>query len=248
MEYAWLADRRGDFAEGAARWAEVRARFPERSIGYTAGGSSLRSAGRESEAEALLQDAIKRFPDESGAATEFALLAYRRQDWQAADARLQYLRDRFPDARDGYLLGARTLNAAGEARKAVALLQEARQRWPADQDVLITLADLAFDRNDIEESIRLGREIMQQFPGNLTGIFHAVRGLRDSGRPAEAEALLGDDAARTYAGNDAILSVWASLPMTRSDWPEAVRRWQMLRERFPDDAKFSCNAPAPFGA
>jgi predicted Zn-dependent protease len=233
IEYASLAHRRRDWPEAILRWESVRANFPERSRGYGFGALALAEAGHSADADALLAAGARKFPDDLGIAMEFALLAHRRQDWAAARARWQQVRDRFPDQRSGYLLGARTLQSAGDPGAAVMLLADAMQRWPEIREVLVTAGDLAFERGDIVECIRLGKEMVGRFPNDSTGAFHLVRALRDSGRAEEAEEFLGD-APERYPGDAGLLSIWASLAMNRLDWPEAARRWEIVRQRFPD--------------
>src|SRR5262249_22446314 len=62
IERAWLAQRRGDLAEPLQRWAEIRRPLPARPIGYIGAARSLREAAQYAEADALLTEALERFP------------------------------------------------------------------------------------------------------------------------------------------------------------------------------------------
>src|SRR3954471_11118859 len=95
IERGWLAYRRGDFTTAIERWREIRHPIPEHHIGHTAGALALRDAGCLAEAEALLVEAISRFPLERGPLTEHAWLAASRRDWPEAVRRR---RPRSPEA------------------------------------------------------------------------------------------------------------------------------------------------------
>lgn len=53
IELAWLAHRRGDWSEAAARWTVVRERFPTRHEGYERGSEAMMALGRTEEAMQL---------------------------------------------------------------------------------------------------------------------------------------------------------------------------------------------------
>jgi tetratricopeptide (TPR) repeat protein len=121
ITYAHVAERRGDLAAACARWARVRATDPYFYLGYEKGARCLFEAGRHAEADAVLNEAIERFPNQSWAPREFARLAHDRKDWAEAALRWQTLRERFPDDESGYLCGAEALDAAGRHDEAAAL-------------------------------------------------------------------------------------------------------------------------------
>src|SRR5438045_8049822 len=97
VDHARLAERRGDFAEAAERWARLRREAPHHSVGFIAGALALRDAGRFDDAEALLRDAMQRFPDEAGPVIDHAWLAHVRRDWTEASSRWEDVRSRFAD-------------------------------------------------------------------------------------------------------------------------------------------------------
>jgi predicted Zn-dependent protease len=124
VTYAHVAERRGDLRTACARWARVRATDPNFYLGYTKGARCLLEAGLPAEADAVLEVAIERFPDQAWPLREFARLAHDRKGWDEATLRWQALRERFPEEEHGYSLGAEALNAAGRHDEA-ALLRRA---------------------------------------------------------------------------------------------------------------------------
>lgn len=81
---AQVARDRQDWPEAIGRWERVRQLFPAELAGYTHGALTLRDAGRPGEAEALLDEAIQRFPDAPEPLIEKAWLSHLAGDWIAA--------------------------------------------------------------------------------------------------------------------------------------------------------------------
>jgi tetratricopeptide (TPR) repeat protein len=118
---AHLAARRGDLPVACDRWALVRATVPSLSEGYHHGAECLAKAERHVEADAVMQSAMQRFPEEAWPVRRFAALAHDRQDWPEAVSRWEALRQRFPEDADGYWRGAEALRGCGRDAEAAAL-------------------------------------------------------------------------------------------------------------------------------
>ena len=116
-----VAERRGDLTAACERWAELLRVQPYFVAGYAERAKCLVNAERHAEADAVMRDAIERFPNEEWPLFEFANLAHRRQDWQEAASRWEAFRVRFPDRDEGYRYGRDALNAAGRHEEAAAL-------------------------------------------------------------------------------------------------------------------------------
>jgi predicted Zn-dependent protease len=116
-----LAERRGDLNAACERWLRVRAVRPDYRAGYEEGARRLFEAGRYADADAVLQTAIERFPEQPWPLINYARHAHDCQDWREAAARWAVLRDRFPDQSDGYTLAAEALRAMGQEAEAATL-------------------------------------------------------------------------------------------------------------------------------
>ncbi len=77
--YAGLAAYQRRWAVGAQRWSAVRERFPTQPVGYEMGAQCLRDAGNVQDAEALLHEAVRRFPDHPRLPAQLAALYALRQ-------------------------------------------------------------------------------------------------------------------------------------------------------------------------
>src|SRR5262249_28045415 len=100
-ESAWLPTVRRDWPEALRRWKRVRSQFPDRPGGYTGVAMCLRELQRFEEAEAVLTEAIERFPDEPGPHLDYARIADARRDWAKAVERWERVRERCPDQSAG---------------------------------------------------------------------------------------------------------------------------------------------------
>jgi tetratricopeptide (TPR) repeat protein len=84
-------------ADALPLWQEIRERFPDLPVGHVGHGVALMEVGRPEEAEGLLAESIKKFPDDLWARIHYAQLAARRGNWTEALRRCQELRNRFPE-------------------------------------------------------------------------------------------------------------------------------------------------------
>jgi tetratricopeptide (TPR) repeat protein len=131
VRHAFLASRRQNWSEALARWARVRADFPEAPEGDIGFANALRGAGRSDEAEILLSESASRFADNGAIAVIYASLAARRRDWPEALARWDSVRERFPDRIEGHtgiLTAHRELGHSGELGTLLASASAALQR------------------------------------------------------------------------------------------------------------------------
>ena len=71
---------------------------------------------------------------------------------------------------------------------------------------------------------------------SLRGWFDKVTKLREDGALDELDYLFVDPP-RPVAADLGILSIWASVPRIRRDWPEALRRARLLIDRWPHHSK-----------
>ena len=94
--YAAIADERGDDAEAIRRWTQITAVFSDFLPGYWHRADALAKAERWAEADAVLGDAVARFPDDLETALRWARSG-RRGDPDSGSARSDVLHQRFPN-------------------------------------------------------------------------------------------------------------------------------------------------------
>ena len=233
IEHAWITHFRRDWGAAVERWDNVRALFPDMSVGYTGGAIALREAGRAAEAEALLLDAERRFPQAIDPPRERAALAQARQDWEEASRRWAVVRERFPAEPAGYLGGAVCLREMARVDEAGALLQEAVQRFPDQAGPALELAWLNNRRRDFDAAIPVWDRIRRDFPNQVMGFTGGAQALRDSGRKAEAKALLETAQARFPTAAEPTIELgW--LALTDRQFLEAEQLFAQVCANFID--------------
>jgi tetratricopeptide (TPR) repeat protein len=121
--------------------------------------------------------------------------------------------------------------------EAEALLQEGQRRYPGYEAVLISrgLARVAYLRGDLEEAIRRSKVMIRKFPAAPAGYHLATDILSSLGRHDEADAIMARGASKLPA-NIGIMVRHANRAMRRQAWPEALRRWELMRGQFENIA------------
>jgi tetratricopeptide (TPR) repeat protein len=113
-----------------------------------------------------------------------------------------------------------------------ALTLEVMDRFPRSAGPAAVYAWQAFKRKDYEEALRRYQEAIKRDPRDIRGYTGIARVLRDTGRFAEAEASLRQTRRRFPSALEVHADL-AWIAQWRGDWPEAARRWEAFRKRFP---------------
>jgi predicted Zn-dependent protease len=81
--------------------------------------------------------------------------------------------------------------------------------------------------------VRRWQEVRDRFPAATPWYGGLGAALLEADRLDEADAVLSEGVGRVL--DDVWLRIsWARAAAQRQDWPEAVRRWEEVRDRFPD--------------
>jgi tetratricopeptide (TPR) repeat protein len=230
---AWQAFHKRDWDEADRRWARVRERFPDALIGYSAAITTQREAGRLDAAEAMAERMLERFPNEPAALNEQAWLIAARGRHAEAVVRWASIRERFPKEWVPYLGGARALRETGHVAEAETLLRAGTDQFPSELVLLTELAAGATNRRDWPEAIQRWEKVRLRFPAQLSGYTNGAQALRAAERFDDAEALLLQ-AAEVFPNETGPATELAWLAFIRRDFEESVRRWDVVRNRFPN--------------
>ncbi len=233
IEYARIAETKRDWAVMAARYTVLRIRFPDEVLGYRGGAHALRELGRLDEADALLEAAISRFPDEPKIFIDYGRIAELRQDWPDMANRFAEVRQRFPDNVSGYTGSAQALSAIGRITDAEALLEAGQVRLPNEAALFVDHAHMAELRGDWVALESRCASLRERFPDEPWPYAGGAMALRTLGRYDEADALLTDADLR-FPINSAFWVEYARSADDRGEWEEAISRCKVIREQFPD--------------
>jgi tetratricopeptide (TPR) repeat protein len=206
---------------------------PERDLpSYLSSAADLRDSGRFEEAEELLVEAAERFPDDPRPYVNWALLAHHRGDWPETISRWAQVRARYPDQTIAIWHGAAALSRQQKYDDAEALLAEGRERFPNDLGIAMESAWVATHRRDWAEALRRWQSVRDQFPDSPRGYTGTAMAHRELGHFDEGETILAE-AVERFPQDLAACIDYARLAEARRDRPEALRRWQAVRDAFP---------------
>lgn len=117
---------------------------------------------------------------------------------------------------------------------AEALLETAQRQFPADARFAIEAARTAQRRGDRHEALRRWTLVQQRFPNEPEGYSGVAAAHRDAGDFDQADAMLNWGQAR-FPDVPWLFFEYGWVAHLRRDWPEAVRRWQLVRWRAPEE-------------
>jgi tetratricopeptide (TPR) repeat protein len=220
-----------------SRWNIIRADYPNHPAGYIGGAVSLRELQRDAEADALLQDAMKRLPDQPSCAVEYAWLRHAKRDWQGALPRWIAVCERFPDQQDAWLRRALAEIELWQYDAAEATLAAALAQFPDEVAFAAEYAGIAMRRSNWAVALERFAALRARFPRDVIGFTGAAKVLKDQFRLDEADALL-EDAIATVPQDPrprlehALLPV---VPLFRNDrrYDITLLRLSRLRQNFP---------------
>jgi tetratricopeptide (TPR) repeat protein len=233
QELARMAEAGRDWAAAEQSWHRVAALNANDSwvIGQLA--HLMRLQGRLADADALVADALERFPNDAALFIDHARMAETRRDWPQAEARWTYVAGRFPDTWEGLTGQAKALREQGNPQRARALLEPIADRFPTATPLIDELARAAQATRDWPAAERWWRQSMVLDPAPWWSTLGLINALNEQGRTAEAEAILLEQAEHMPHES------WRFIEHTRlaeraGDWKEAAKRWSTVQERFPN--------------
>ena len=173
---------------------------------------------------------------------EVAYEAYDRGAHEQAYDIWTKIRLRFPALSVTTKRGLNLLLELGRYDEAEALMREGRGRYranaasfSADQAAFLEagLARIACQRGNLKEAIDLCGALRRKFPHVAEGYTVAAACLVGLNREDEAEAVIAQGLTKA-PGDFEMHKQYARNAMWRRDWPEALRRWEIMSDQFKD--------------
>ncbi len=231
----WVAADQANWPGVLMLWQELSTRVIAEPHAYTAVALALRRMQRFDDSEQLTADALLRYPGDPVLLIDRAWSAHDRGDWEQGAARWRSLQALHPEQSVVPLGLAQCLLELDRPADAEATLGDALIRFPGEPQIQLEWARLAHRRRDWPEAARRW-EAVRGLAAEVPDIGPSlIQALRESGRLDEADAVFAAMAPRVKAA-PSLLAEYAWTANARGDWPEAVRRWQMLRAAAPHDA------------
>jgi tetratricopeptide (TPR) repeat protein len=229
---AQTAYRRGDFEEALRRCKSMRRKFSHIAAGYTIATACLNDLGRLEEAEAMMEMAVRKLPRDLDVLVEYARYAVSRKDWNEAVRRWQLVSRESNDFL-GLIGVAQALREMGRYDEAEEKALEAHTRFPKVMWPVVELATIASARGDFDKAVEHYKFSIKEFPFFYVAYTLGAEAARHAGQVATADEILGLAVTRLRSHLGAHLE-YARNAHRRCDWPAAVERWALVRDRFPD--------------
>lgn len=202
---------------------------------YLRVSSDLLANSETEAAETAIEEAIRQRPGNISLLKRLAEIAHRLSKPEGA---LLPLLDRYEsnltDSAAHFDLCHTLLRELMRDADATPLLADAVARFPADPALLREHAWAVGVTGDLDAAVGHYRRALPLEPDSLNAVLLVVSGLRDLGRYDDADELLRANRP-AFGTNQHFLVVSAWVAHYRRDWPEALRQWEFLRDRFPDD-------------
>jgi tetratricopeptide (TPR) repeat protein len=229
---ARIAEARGDLEEALRRWTIVRRRVKATIDGYIGCATCLTALGRYDEAETQLNRALLYAPNAHGALVALARISDKRKDWPESIARWNRLAEYHKDG-PAFGLAAKAMIELGQLDAAEAYLDEPSRVYPSAIDIAVTRSQLAERRGDWTAACSRWESVRSIDPYFHPGYYEGARCLAEANRHGEADRVMAAAIAQ-FPGQAWPLLNFALLAHNRKDWDEAVTRWSILREKFPE--------------
>ncbi|MET0403172.1 MAG: tetratricopeptide repeat protein, partial [Cystobacter sp.] len=233
--YAGLVhERMRHFEQAAAAYAEVPGSSALTLDARSRRALCLSQAGRHAEALALIDEALKAYPEDLGLRIQHARAVERGGEPERAVA---LLREAISRSRDPELLDAfaSTLKRLGRSAEALTPLREVILQSPSEAAPRYVLATVLLDLGDVLEALNLMRGVLRLEPDhaaalNFTGYLLAQHG-RDL---AEAERLVRR-ALVLRPDTGSFLDSLGWIHYQRGDYPSALRDLARAAELEPEE-------------
>ena len=237
IDRAWTAHDRHDWTEALARWSQMRERFPNHSGGYFGAAASLHQMLRYAECDTMLEEAMRRFPQDLNLVLEYARFATYRQEWEEAARRWQSVRCVIPDKPEAYVRGVRALVSLRRYEEAEQLAICGIEKLPGSSDLAFEQVLIAQVQHRWSEATSRFEGFRNRFPSLAEGYLGGAEVLRQQGMLAAAEVLLEQGMTEGLSSPQLFLEyarlAIASPVRERRNFSEAIRRAEQLRNRFP---------------
>jgi predicted Zn-dependent protease len=219
---ARCAEAAGDMALAADRWCELLAHHPSHRAAYSPAVRTLAASGRRTEALGIALAGLALFPDLRPLHQALAEPALAEQG-----AFEQAPIEQVPIEQALAERGLDEMEAPADTGMPLA-------ETPLDDEAAAAMAARADDAEragDWRAAERLWFRYRRDRPNSAAGYAGGARALLRLGRTAEAEIVLAH--AMQVAPADPLMPVWSEAALQRQDLAEALRRFQVWRNDFP---------------
>jgi predicted Zn-dependent protease len=160
-----------------------------------------------------------------------ALSALQRNDLSGASALWTKSLHRYPNLTRSSRLALQVLIGLGRFDEAEGLMRQGQQKHPRDVYYERGFAEVAQARGDLTAANERWAVVRKRFPGAVHGYVLGAEVLMGLNRLEEAQ-YLAEVAMRQFPQEVGGFLIFSRLAVRQEDWPAAVERWGIVRDRF----------------
>ena len=225
--WAELAARRQEWPTAADRWCAVRQAFPHEMRVQLETARCLAECGRVAETDAVLDDALARFPGALDVWFTWAHLAPRSKPFEEVLSRWARFRELFPGHHAGYVFAAWMMMEQGRTEAAEALASEGVRLLPGSLEIRRVWGDLASRRGDIAAAAERFGDAVRRHPEDRDVTVRYIRALTALARIDDAWAAL-TEARRRWPKDRALIEQAVDLAEGAGRSDDVFALWQTL--------------------
>ena len=156
----------------------------------------------------------------------------RQKNWDEAVKCWALMREKFPEHPQGYADGAKALKENKDFNAANALILEGMKKFPKETGLYAEYGNIAMRQKDWPEAAKRWALMREKFPDLSNGYFSGAEALKENKEFEAADALVLEGLEK-FPKELELYRQYGSIATRREDWPEAVQRWALMREKYP---------------
>lgn len=238
IQAAWTAHLAHRKSEALVKWELVMKEWPEQCVGYCGVAAMARETGKLDYAARVIDEALRRFPDDAAVVSSAARISGDKRDWKTSVAlweRVVNAADAPPDWRPSYANALRNLGRHRESQEA--LRDGAPRANPvsgANFDETLPSFDAAVEaawRDHLAahkvEALKKWEFVARKWPNEPVGYCGVATLARETGDLPYAMEVI-DKALVRFPDDAAVISLAAQIASYRGDWAASVGYWERI--------------------
>jgi predicted Zn-dependent protease len=192
----------------------------------------LRETGRRDEALGVLQESMRRFPQNEAVRNAYAEALREVGRREEALTVLKETMRRFPHDEVARNAFAEALRELGRREEALTVLEETMRRFPGDEVAPTAYAEILREAGRHDEALRVLEETMRRFPQDEVAPTAYAEALRELGRLDEALTIF-QETMRRFPHNEVAPTAYAEALREAGRGDEALAVFRETMRRFP---------------
>ena len=204
-------------------------------LGYGKEINMYLKIGELNQAEKICLEGLMVVPKAIRPYVQYAEISMLKNDFEEAIKRWNKIIEQFPNKAEGYAGEARTYARLGDFEHDEILCRTRIKNMPHEFWPYIELAEISMRQGEFNEAIIRWKDVRKRFPDKAIGYIRASIAYCEIERFQDAENLC-KRCLDIFPNDIRAFIEYAEISMRKKDYNEALSRWQIVRNRFPNKA------------